>query len=80
MKNLTSALPRLQRMLLELQKYDVTIKYRPGAQMTLSDTLSYCPARASLEIKLDVSVDYIAFIKPWLKDTTKRYPILGAVY
>ena len=80
MKNLTSALPCLQRMLLELQKYDVTIKYRPGAQMTLADTLSYCPARVSLEIKLDVRVDYIAFIKPWLKDTTQRYPILGAVY
>ena len=27
MKNLANVPPRLQRMLLELQKYDVTIKY-----------------------------------------------------
>ena len=33
MKNLTNVLPHLQRMLLELQRYDVTIKYRPGPQM-----------------------------------------------
>ena len=51
MKNLTSAPPHLQRMLLELQRYDVTIKYRPGAQMQLADALSCCLARASPEIK-----------------------------
>ena len=33
MKNLANAPPRLQRMLLELQKYDVTIKYQPGKEM-----------------------------------------------
>ena len=52
MKNLTNAPPHLQRMLLELQRYDVTIKYRPGAQMQLANALSRCPARASPEIKL----------------------------
>ena len=83
MKNLTNAPPRLQRMLLELQRYDVTIKYRPGAQMQLADALSCCPARALPEIKLDMQVDYIAFMKPWiekLKDSTQRDPILGTVY
>ena len=35
MKNLANAPPRLQRMLLELQRYDVTIKYRPGKEMQL---------------------------------------------
>ena len=54
MKNLANAPPRLQRMLLELQKYDVTIKYRPGKEMQLADALSCCPARASQEIKLDM--------------------------
>ena len=33
MKNLATVPPHLQRMLLELQRYDVTIKYQPGAQM-----------------------------------------------
>ena len=39
MKNLANAPPCLQRMLLELQRYDVTIKYRPGNQMQLADML-----------------------------------------
>ena len=47
MKNLVSAPPHLQRMLLELQRYDVTIMYRPGNQMQLADALSHCPARNS---------------------------------
>ena len=83
MKNLANASPCLQRMLLELQIYDVTIKYRPGNQMQLANALSHCPARAAQEIKLDMRVDYIAFTKPWikkLKDSTQRDPILGTVY
>ena len=54
MKNLANAPPRLQRMLLELQRYDVTIKYQPGREMQLADALSRFPARASQEIKLDM--------------------------
>ena len=51
MKNLANAPPLLQRMLLELQRYDVTIMYQPGKEMQLADALSRCPARASQEIK-----------------------------
>ena len=83
MKNLANVPPRLQRMLLELQRYNVTIKYRPGNQMQLADALSCCLVRASQEIKLDMRVDYIAFTKPWiekLKDSTQRDPILATVY
>ena len=40
MKNLVSEPPRLQRMLLRLQPYDVTIRYRPGKQMHVADALS----------------------------------------
>ena len=54
MKNLANVPPRLQRMLLELQRYDVTIKYQPGKEMQLADALSCCPARATQEIKLDM--------------------------
>ena len=75
MKNLVNAPPHLQRMLLELQRYDVTIKYRPGKEMQLADALSCCPARTIQEIKLDMRVDYIAFTKQWiekLKDSTQR--------
>ena len=83
MKNLANAPPCLQRMLLELQRYDVTIKYQPGKEMQLADALSHCLARASQEIKLDMRVDYIAFMKPWiekLKDSMQRDPILATVY
>ena len=82
-KSLASAPPRLQRMLLQLQRYDVTIRYRPGKEMLLTDALSRCPSLASGEIKLDMRVNYIAFSKTWiakLKDTTREDPILGTVY
>ena len=82
-KGLASAPPRLQRMLLQLQRYDVTIRYRPGKEMLLADALSRCPSRASGEIKLDMRVDYIAFSKARiakLKETTREDPILGTVY
>ena len=83
MKNLANAPTCLQKMLLELQRYKVTIKYRPGKEMQLADALSCCPARASQEIKLDMRVDYIAFTKSWiekLKASVQRDPILAMVY
>ena len=42
-KSLASAPPRLQRMLLQLQRYNVTIKYRPGKEMLLTDALREDP-------------------------------------
>ena len=39
-KPLASAPKRLQRLLLRLQQYDVEIRYRPGREMYLADTLS----------------------------------------
>ena len=44
-KPLVSAPKRLQRLLLRLQQYDVDLKYKPGSEMYLADTLS----RASLK-------------------------------
>ena len=73
MKNLANAPPHLQRMLLELQRYDVTIKYRPGKEMQLANALSRCPARASQEIKLDMRVDYIAFTKAMDRETEGQH-------
>ena len=39
-KNLANAPPRLQRMLLRLQKYEIEVVYRPGKEMIIPDTLS----------------------------------------
>ena len=82
-KNLASAPPCLQRMLLQLQWFDITIRYRPGAEMQLVDALSRCPARPSLEIKLSMCVDYVAFSRPWIetiKAMLQEDPILATVY
>jgi len=39
-KPLAAAPPRLQRMLLQLQKYSFTLVYKPGKELVLADTLS----------------------------------------
>ena len=57
--NDTSEEPCKVQMLLQLQWYDVTIRYRPGKKMLLTDALSRCPSQASGEIKLDMRVNYI---------------------
>ena len=38
-KSLTAAPPRLQRMLLRLQRYEFKMKYKPGKEMIIADTL-----------------------------------------
>ena len=82
-KSLASTPPRLQQMLLQLQLYNVTIKYRPGKEILLANALSRCPPQAFGEIKLNMRVNYIAFSKTWiakLKDSMREDPILGTVY
>ena len=82
-KSLASAPSRLQRLLLQLQRYDLTIKYEPRKDMLLADALSRCPSRGSEEIKLDMRVDCVAFNKAWiikLKEATREDPITGTVY
>lgn len=39
-KALNKCPPRLQRMLLQIQKYDIELKYKPGKQLIIADTLS----------------------------------------
>ena len=83
LKNLANAPPHLQRMLLQLQRFDVTIRYRRGSEMQLADALSRCPARASPEIKLNMRVDYVAFSRSWIemiKEQLAEDPILATVY
>ena len=80
-KNLHAAPPRLQRMLLRLQNYDVIIKYQPGKTLLLADGLSRLPgAKQSAEIKLDVAINLVHFSQERvqeLRDKTTRDPILA---
>ena len=76
-------LPDTREWLLQLQQYDVTIRYRPGKDMLLTDAMTKCPARGSKEIKLDMRVNYMSFNKTWiakLKETTLENLILSTVY
>ena len=60
MKNLTAAPVRLQRMLLQLQQYDMTITYRPGKEILLADALRHLPSWTDTQIKLNLRVDAIS--------------------
>ena len=60
MKNLIAAPVRLQRMLLQLQQYDITITYRSGKEMLLADALSHLPSWTDTQIKLNLRVDAIS--------------------
>ena len=42
--NINDAPPRIQRFLLQLQKYDLNVNYIPGKDLILSDTLSRAPS------------------------------------
>ena len=79
-KNLTSAPPRLQRMMLKLQGYNFTIEYRPGSDMVLPDSLSRLPnPENTMTINLDVRVDmgYFATTKlAEIQQATQADPVL----
>ena len=58
-KNLADTPVHLQRMLLQLQTYDVTIKYPPGKEMLVADVLfHYVPLKAP-EIHLNMTIDHV---------------------
>ncbi len=62
LKNLTVTSPRLQRMLLCLQGYNFTLKYKAGKEMLITDGLSCQPShKNSQTIDLDIRVDFVQF-------------------
>jgi hypothetical protein len=63
-KPLLSAPMRLQRMLMQLQWYDLTVKYKQGSDMQLPDTLSRAVTKTiflTSEDSADINVvDYLS--------------------
>ena len=56
LKHISKAPPRLQRMLLRLQPYDMLIKYRPGKELLLADALSRINPTVSKEIPIEKTI------------------------
>ena len=79
LKNLTAAPPRLQRMLLLIQGYDLTVLYKPGAEMHLTDPLSRLnplPSEGSLDLQAVCLVRFSAAKRTFLSKT--RNPTLNS--
>ena len=59
LKDLSDAWICLQRKLLHLQNYDVTIKYHPGKEMLVADVLSHYSPLDAPEILLDITINQV---------------------
>ena len=83
-KPIQAALPRLQCMLLKLQKYDYTIQYIPGKDMVLADRLSRFPScTENSPIILHHNIHTINFNSEHLniiRGATERDPIHSTLY
>ena len=86
LKPLCHAPPRLQRMLLRLQKYDFKLKYKPGKEMLIADTLSRACIKdtttdrmeeeLSCAVNLVLNNSSVSDVHVWLqeiKETTTKY-------
>ena len=83
-KPIHAAPPRLQRMLLQLQKYDYTLIYKPGKEMTLADRLSRFPLnKENTLIELHQNIQHLTFTSDRIniiRGSIERDPILSTVY
>ena len=61
LKNLSAAPQRFQRMLLRIQPYAITVRYRPGKEMAMADALSRQPSDNKEQIQLDVQLHFVQF-------------------
>ncbi|CAH1252634.1 RTL1 [Branchiostoma lanceolatum] len=79
LKPLHAAPRRLQRMLMRLQQYNVTIAYKPGSELYLADTLSraYLPleekrSKTELETEQVNMVDELIMSSPTIEDIQRH--------
>ena len=56
-KPLSQAPPRIQRLLIRLQKYNLTVQFVPGKLMFIADTLSRAYLKETVEDQLDLNED-----------------------
>ncbi len=68
LKSLNQTPPRLQRMLLRLQPYDIQLRYKPGKEMIYADYLSRYSPSDGTTIELDETVHMIQISQSKLHD------------
>ncbi|KAJ8023319.1 hypothetical protein HOLleu_35705 [Holothuria leucospilota] len=81
-KPLTSAPPRLQRLLIKVQGYQFDIVYKPGSSMVISDALSRLPNQRKMETDEGPNIDLINFgtqKQDALRKETSQDPCLRAL-
>ena len=72
-KPILQAPPRLQRILLTLQKYDINVKYKPGREMFIADHLSRAYLNEEKEVLVpDLQVNEI-HLKSYLPEMYKQF-------
>ena len=83
-KPIHAAPPRLQRVLLQLQKYDYTLIYKPGKEMTLADRVSRFPLnKENTLIELHQNIQHLTFSSDRIniiRGSIERDPILSTVH
>ena len=70
-KNLADMPAQLQCMMLCLQGYDLTIRYHPGKDMVIPDTLSRFSPQPGLDFPLDITIHH-ACIMPTCKEAFQQ--------
>ena len=71
-QNLANAPPRLQRMLLRLQPYNMRIKYRKGSDLALADFLSRYSPQQDKTIELEQTIHSVSWSTPKLETLRKE--------
>ena len=77
-KPLCDAPPRLQRLLLRVQKYDLTLEYVPGKQLVVADTLSRAFSRNTPSSSTEAEVEvYVCCVKSSIPVSEKRWQLIA---
>ena len=71
LKNLSQTPPRLQRMLLRIQQYDMTIRYRPGKELLLADAMSRLNPKPGETLKLEKTIHSVRWSDSKIEELQK---------
>lgn len=74
-KNLNEMSPRIQRMMMKMQRYDIELIYTPGKHLILADALSRAPVKcyvSTTEQNVQMHVNMVSTTLPVSDTKTKK--------